>query len=919
MSLTTPHGRKAALRVLDAGRLRELVDHAGLVVTDRRARDGLVQALADARRVDLSSLVGKLSRDELKAMCRALGLPEDGREKAPLIARLMTGRADGLEDGTTWKVARPWRAEVIALMKRDELAEIVEKLELSVGDRRVHRELADAVESSKAPLGELLEYVSRARLKELCRELGLEDGGRERAPIIDRIVRQGADEEDDEDEHVGDEDKDDLEGRQMSVGAEIIQELLGTRLVVSNANGYWPAQCVLEVGVGGIPIDLHARVVGGTGRNPLERRIQNPAKASPIAATQGRACLLFGAWIEQGRDRAVVVAFDAYRRQRRTTRFSLFVPLSVLEEAADIGFVSHVNGRGETIYAFRPENLTRYLDAFAEDATWGDVDPGAWARPRITAKTPSARPPLAPALSKGSVEIRPRSGMFAAFARLNYKPWFALAELVDNAVQSFLTHRERLAGVGDGDTLVVDIHIDGDEISVADRAAGIRIEDFPRAFSPATPPDDATGLSEFGLGMKAAACWFADEWSVRTSTLDEDVERSISFDVPKISKEGLDFLPIQTLPGRAGAHYTVICMRRLRVKPRGSTLTKVKEHLASIYRLLIADGTLRIRVTAFGKTEELAYEQPKLLTAPYYSTPTASPLLWRRDLVVEIGTRRVRGWAGIMETGKHSRAGFSVFRRRRLIEGSVGEAYRPRQVFGAHNSFASQRIVGELYVEGFEVSHTKDGIQWGEDEDAIAYELRLQLDTDEMPMLDQAAGYRSRRKAASLPSDFGRDAINATVASTANLQISTEAVQVDGSSSFVDEPPATELKSSEGALQQRAFRMLVNGDQELDVRVELVRDKMAEWLESTVVEVGGQQRLQIRVNLDHAFSEEHLNDNERALEPVLRLAVALAVGEWQARMQGVKSSGAIRKNANALLRHGLSSAQMRDSTNGDDA
>ncbi|MBL0197030.1 MAG: hypothetical protein IPQ09_22930 [Myxococcales bacterium] len=135
---------------------------------------------------------------------------------------------------------------------------------------------------------------------------------------------------------------------------------------------------------------------------------------------------------------------------------------------------------------------------------------------------------------------------------------------------------------------------------------------------------------------------------------------------------------------------------------------------------------------------------------------------------------------------------------------------------------------------------------------------------------------------------------------------------------FEDEPPASELKSGETAFQQRAFRMTVDGDREWDVHLELVRDKAADWLDARTVEKDGQEHLQIRINLDHAFSEDHLNDNERALNPVLRLAVAMAIGEWQARMQGVKSSAAVRRNANELLRKGLSSVPMADALTSED-
>lgn len=896
MTLATIHGRKLALRVLEANRLRDLVEAANLTVADRRSRDLLIGALADARRVDLRSVIGLLSRDELKAMCRALDLPDDGRDKAPIVERLLGGPEDplgaGMDEVGPPRSTKAWRAQVIDLLKRDELTEVIDRLELPVGDRRVHQNLRNAVHDSPTGLSLVLENLPRVRLKEICRSLGLDDAGKEKAPIVLRIAEGGTSEATDDD------------GAEAAAGAPTFgpDAIVGMvpGLTIDEAATFWPAKATISLNGQTIPVDLHVRVIGGTSRNPLERRFQNPSAAASITPSQGRPCLLFGVWLEQGPERAVLVAFDAYRRINKTTRFSLFMPLSMLEEAADVGFVSHVSHSEEAIYAFRPDSLARYLDAFAQAKTWGDLDPGTWARPALWTKTPTIRP-LAPPKATDQVEIRPKSGMYAAFARLNYKPWFALAELVDNAVQSFIANRERIVAAGGEGPLVVDIHLDGDELSVTDRAAGIQLHDFPRAFSPATPPSDATGLSEFGLGMKAAACWFANEWSVRTSALGEDVEREISFDVPKITQEGLNELPIESRPSPVDAHYTVITMRKLRVVPKGSTLTKIKDHLASIYRLLIEDGTVRIRLTVNGKTEELSYEQPKLLTAPFFATPDAPPVLWRRDIRIEISPQRiVTGWAGIMETGKYARAGFSVFRRRRLIEGSVGEAYRPRAVFGAHNSFASQRIVGELYVEGFDVTHTKDGIQWGDDEDDIAYEIRTLLEDDALPIRDQAEGYRAKKSASILPPTFGNEGLDAAIGSKNG---GTLVVEPPPPEPAPDEPPASDIAPNPTAQQHRTFVVQAGDDKEWNVRVELVRDPPAPWLDLSMATNEDGEHLHVRVNLAHPFSEEHLNDNERAMGPILRLAVALAIGEVQAKDQGVKFVGTTRKNANKILKN----------------
>ena len=54
-------------------------------------------------------------------------------------------------------------------------------------------------------------------------------------------------------------------------------------------------------------------------------------------------------------------------------------------------------------------------------------------------------------------------------------------------------------------------------------------------------------------------------------------------------------------------------------------------------------------------------------------------------------------------------AGFALFRRDRLIQGSGDEGYRPELIFGKPNTFAYQRVFGEIHLDGFQVSHTKDG------------------------------------------------------------------------------------------------------------------------------------------------------------------------------------------------------------------
>ena len=85
------------------------------------------------------------------------------------------------------------------------------------------------------------------------------------------------------------------------------------------------------------------------------------------------------------------------------------------------------------------------------------------------------------------VNIRPGVSMLSVLQHLNYKIWHAMAEFVDNSVESFLLNQEILRKVHpDNLNLVVRIDIDSSlrRISVKDNAAGIALVDFRSGISP---------------------------------------------------------------------------------------------------------------------------------------------------------------------------------------------------------------------------------------------------------------------------------------------------------------------------------------------------------------------------------------------------------------------------------------------------
>ena len=83
--------RRAALEALGRDSLANLTTKFDLAVQDRRAAAAHVDALMRSRTVEFAALLGELQRDELKAICEALGLDPSGREKEVLVKRILGG------------------------------------------------------------------------------------------------------------------------------------------------------------------------------------------------------------------------------------------------------------------------------------------------------------------------------------------------------------------------------------------------------------------------------------------------------------------------------------------------------------------------------------------------------------------------------------------------------------------------------------------------------------------------------------------------------------------------------------------------------------------------------------------------------------------------------------------------------------
>ncbi|MHB1418189.1 MAG: ATP-binding protein [Bacillota bacterium] len=506
-------------------------------------------------------------------------------------------------------------------------------------------------------------------------------------------------------------------------------------------------------------------------------------------------------------------------------------------------------------------------------------------------------------VAERKIDIRPGVSVLAVLRHLNYKPWYALGEFVDNAVESFTRHLHELRDINSGIKLRVDIDIDTvspARISIRDNAAGIFEAEYGRAFRPAAIPPDRTGLAEFGMGMKSAACWFAPRWSVRTSALGESVARTVNFDIANIVNDDIKEIIIQETEEKPENHYTEVVLEEIFHVPVGRTVAKLKEHLTDIYRNFIRSGLLDLRFCG----EPLAYREPNILSAPYFKDKEGPNSEWRKSIDFDFGDGlSVKGFAALRETANTAKAGFSLFRRGRVIQGSGDEGYRPSYIFGSSNSYRYQRLFGELHLDGFEVSHTKDGFRWDDNEQPFLELLREHIDSDDLPLLKQAEGYRVRVSGEQLIKAALQAVANATQAMEKTLP---EILPIVAREEPVDTPREEALQKS--TLAGRRFDILFR-DKDWAIKVELTDDPAeSQWLAvSDTPETRGEpRRLNIRVSVVHPFMVRFARTDTEDVEALLRVAAAIALAEVLARDSGVRMAGTVRRNVNEILKDALS-------------
>ena len=338
------------------------------------------------------------------------------------------------------------------------------------------------------------------------------------------------------------------------------------------------------------------------------------------------------------------------------------------------------------------------------------------------------------------VDVSPEMQLYKILQRQSYDIGTALAEFVDNSVQSFVDKNKAIKSIdGQDATLKVRIEVDtkGNSIVIKDNAGGINRADFQRAirmgrekgFNP-----DSGSLAVYGIGMKSSAIWFSNKWSVETSALGSKEKLVATFDLDQLLESGNTHIEVSSHPEKENEHYTKIiigeCLRTLELSEeyfKDSVLPFLREtffKFDGVYIELEHDNLILQTRKAFIKT-------PSPLEYPEVDRDgnklSDKSVVWRRNLDFKHDGKRIRGFVMIMERGGYHSPGIRLLRNRRVVLGTQGgnRQNKPNVLLGTSNKYAAQRIYGELTLNECPVNFMKSGFD--ENMDSIYRAVRSKL------------------------------------------------------------------------------------------------------------------------------------------------------------------------------------------------
>lgn len=327
------------------------------------------------------------------------------------------------------------------------------------------------------------------------------------------------------------------------------------------------------------------------------------------------------------------------------------------------------------------------------------------------------------------VNVSPDMGMYHLLRNQGYDPAYAVAEFIDNALHAaFLSTNDSAPKRSSLDVSLYFYSNDFPEkakqnsIVIHDNGPGITKTRLTDAMKPAKATLHK-GLSEFGIGMKAAAVWFSDKWSLNTKPDHSTHKYDLTFDLAKLLEQGADQVEVTEHPReQSDGIGTTITLHHLRRPIDKEKYDLICKDLLDLYQLYTEGSYARLKLTAYfnDTPKPIKYDSSDrvwLNTRKYKTIGTKSyafgePREWVVPIEMVFQGVKIEGNIGILETGSYvDNPGIVMLRSDRVIAGTVRKPNLPIDLFKTSNKYARQRVYGRLFADGLPVAYTKDSFE----------------------------------------------------------------------------------------------------------------------------------------------------------------------------------------------------------------
>lgn len=507
------------------------------------------------------------------------------------------------------------------------------------------------------------------------------------------------------------------------------------------------------------------------------------------------------------------------------------------------------------------------------------------------------------------LNIQPQASVLGVFSRLNYKVWYAIAEFVDNSTESFYTNEKELQQNGIN-TVTVHVNYDFEKniLSITDDAFGMELDDFSRAVLLDSKPKKQGGRNEFGMGLKTAASWFGNIWSVTSTQFGSTNKYLTEVNIQELKEKKVNTVKIRKELCPEVEHGTTIVIKEItkKINPLGQTIPKIIRILESMYRRDLNSG----KVNIWFNDIPLHFDE--------YGCLQFRDKTWRKELDFEFEfdgeTHHVKGFVGILANGGFGKAGFALFRRGRVVVGGEDQNYKPEYIFHQAQSPISHKLFGELDLDDFPVNQAKDGFVWDDGLEIVFLEAlknNIQEYIDIAKMTNKERAKEEEFSQAS--SKTVEESVQSFANALSNANQSTETQKVDqsneestnGNSEIAQfEEYLHNTNSTEEKIvgDKRKYPIQINEAIKKTFVVEWSIGNKSYWINVEDSEDG--QEIYIVININHPFFKPYTN-NEDFKIVLEKFVISFVVAEQQAKLTSDKDgyirASTIRHKMNEFL------------------